>query len=82
MPSWDRFEQQDDVYKNEVIPPHIKKRLAIEMASSLGWHKYVGDEGKIMSVDTFGASGKGDMIVKEYGFTVENVVQHVKDLVR
>lgn len=82
MPSWDRFEQQDDAYKNEVIPPHIKKRVAIEMASSLGWHKYVGDEGKIMSVDTFGASGKGDMIVKEYGFTVENVVQHVKDLVR
>ena len=80
MPSWDRFEQQDESYKEEVIPSHIKKRVAIEMGSSLGWHKYVGDEGKVMSVDTFGASGKGDIVVKEYGFTVENVVQHVKSL--
>lgn len=80
MPSWDRFEQQDEAYKEEVLPSDIKKRVAIEMASSLGWHKYVGDEGKVMSVDTFGASGKGEIIVKEYGFTVENVVQNVKSL--
>src|SRR5690625_1513966 len=82
MPSWDRFEQQDKAYQNEIIPSHIKKRVAIEMASPLGTERYAGDEGSIISVDKFGASGKGDTIVKEYGFTVENVVRHVEDLFR
>lgn len=80
MPSWDRFEKQDAAYQEEVIPKTVTKRVAIEMASSLGWHRYVGDEGKVISVDTFGASGKGDVIVKEYGFSVENVVRHVTNL--
>lgn len=80
IPSWDRFESQDETYKNEVIPPHIKKRVAIEMASSLGWERYAGDEGKIIAVDKFGASGQGDIVVKEYGFTVENIVNHVEEL--
>ena len=82
IPSWDRFESQDETYKNEVIPTHIKKRVAIEMASSFGWERYAGDEGKIIAVDKFGASGKGDVVVKEYGFTIENVVRHVEDLLK
>lgn len=80
MPSWDRFEKQDNTYKNTVLPPDIKKRVAIEMASSLGWERYVGDQGKVIAVDNFGASGKGDIVVKEYGFTVDNVIKHVKAL--
>lgn len=80
MPSWDRFESQEQAYKAEVIPPHVKKRVAIEMASSFGWERYVGTEGKIIATDRFGASGKGDIVVKEYGFTVENIIKHVKDL--
>jgi len=80
MPSWDRFEKQDKAYQNEIIPAHIKKRVAIEMASPFGWERYVGDEGSIIAVDKFGASGKGETIIKEYGFTVENVVKHVEDL--
>ncbi|WP_442962103.1 transketolase [Pseudogracilibacillus sp. SE30717A] len=80
MPSWDRFEAQDSAYKEKIIPSNVKKRVAIEMASSLGWERYTGDEGSIIAVNTFGASGKGDVVVKEYGFTVENIISHVEDL--
>jgi len=82
MPSWDRFEQQDVSYKDEVIPPHITNRLAVEMASPFGWERYVGDKGKIIAVDTFGASAPGGTVIEQYGFTVENVVQHVESIVK
>ncbi|WP_419095364.1 transketolase [Aeribacillus kexueae] len=80
MPSWDRFEKQPASYKEEVLPKAVKKRLAIEMASSLGWERYVGDEGDILAIDTFGASAPAAKILSEYGFTVENVVAKVKAL--
>lgn len=82
MPSWDRFEQQPKAYRQSVLPPTIKSRLAIEMGSSLGWAKYIGDEGEVLSIDTFGASGNGELIVKTYGFTVENVVNKAKALLK
>lgn len=81
MPSWDLFEKQPDSYKEEVLPSSIEKRMSIEMASSLGWERYVGKDGKILSVDKFGASAPGNIVVKEYGFSVENVVNEVKDLI-
>lgn len=80
MPSWSNFEQQPEEYKQSVLPKNVKKRLAIEMGSSFGWHRYVGDEGDILAIDRFGASAPGERIVKEYGFTVENVVSRVKSL--
>jgi len=80
MPSWDRFEAQPEAYKEEVLPKRVKKRLAIEMGSSLGWHRYVGEEGRVLSIERFGASAPGETIVKEYGFTVENIVRIVKEL--
>ncbi|MEH7237160.1 transketolase [Bacillus sp. JJ1562] len=82
MPSWDRFEKQDEAYRASVLPENVKARVAIEMASSMGWHKYVGDKGIVISVDTFGASGNGDTLIEEYGFTVENVVKQVEKLVQ
>jgi transketolase len=82
MPSWDRFNEQDEAYKHEVIPPNVKKRVAIEMASSLGWHRYAGDEGIVLGIDTFGASADGNRVISEYGFTVENVVKNVESLVK
>nr|WP_143833813.1 transketolase [Oceanobacillus senegalensis] len=82
MPSWDRFNKQDEAYKNEVIPPQVKNRVAIEMGTSLGWHKYTGDNGMVMAIDTFGASANGDKVIAEYGFTVENVVKNVESLVK
>ncbi|MEK4871626.1 transketolase [Niallia sp. FSL W8-1348] len=80
LPAWDRFEQQSNEYKETVLPKSVKKRLAIEMGSSLGWHKYVGDEGDVLSIDTFGASAPGNKILEEYGFTVPNVVKRLKVL--
>ncbi|MBB5178849.1 transketolase [Planomicrobium koreense] len=80
MPSWDRFEKQDKAYKQSVIPTTVKKRLAIEMGTSFGWERYTGDEGDILSIDRFGASAPGDRIMKEFGFTPENVVAKVKAL--
>lgn len=80
MPSWDRFEQQSQSYKNSILPPQVKKRLAIEMASPLGWERYVGDEGDILGINTFGASGNGEKLIEEYGFTVENVVSKIESL--
>jgi transketolase len=59
----------------------VKKRLAIEMASPLGWERYVGEEGEVIGIETFGASAPGEKIMEEYGFTVENVVQKVKALI-
>lgn len=82
MPSWDRFNEQDAAYKNEVIPPHVKSRLAIEMASPFGWERYVGDHGSVLGIDTFGASAKGDKVIEEYGFTVDNVVKRVEKLMK
>ncbi|EDL63222.1 transketolase [Bacillus sp. SG-1] len=80
MPSWDRFEQQSKEYKESIIPKAVKKRLAIEVASPLGWDRYAGDEGDILAIDGFGASAPGEKIMEEYGFTVENVVSRVKAL--
>lgn len=80
MPSFDRFEAQDETYQKEVLPPHVKSRVAIEMGSTFGWERYVGDHGRILGIDRFGASAKGEKVVEEYGFTVENVVEYVKSV--
>lgn len=82
MPSWDRFNEQDTSYKNEVLPPQVKNRLAIEMASPFGWERYVGDQGAVLGIDTFGASANGDKVMEEYGFTVENVVDQVEKMMK
>lgn len=80
MPSWDRFEVQSKEYKESVLPKNVKKRLALEMGASLGWHKYVGDEGDVLAIDKFGASAPGEKIMEEYGFSVSNVVARLKAL--
>ncbi|WP_145431426.1 transketolase [Staphylococcus haemolyticus] len=78
MPNWFAFEQQSEEYKESVIPKEITKRVAIEMASPLGWHKYVGIEGKVIGIDQFGASAPGDLVVEKYGFTKENVLNQIR----
>jgi transketolase len=80
MPSWDLFEKQDKAYKDSVILPEVKARVAVEMAHPFGWERYVGDQGAIIAIDRFGASAPGDRVIKEYGFTVENVVSKVKSV--
>ncbi|MDQ1911666.1 transketolase [Paenibacillus sp. GD4] len=80
IPSWELFEKQSQEYKDSVLLPDVKARLAIEMGVSTGWHRYVGDQGAVLGIDTFGASAPGPVLIKEYGFTVENVVAKVKQL--
>ncbi|MCP8969100.1 transketolase [Ectobacillus ponti] len=82
MPSFDRFEAQDAAYKQSVLPKNVTKRLAIEMGATLGWHRYVGLDGDVIGIDTFGASAPGEKIMAEYGFTVENVVARAKALLQ
>ncbi|KGX87567.1 transketolase [Pontibacillus litoralis] len=82
MPSWDRFNEQDQAYKEQVLPRNVKKRLAIEMATPFGWERYVGDEGAVLGIDGFGASAPGNTVMEQYGFTVENVVAKVEDLLK
>lgn len=74
IPSFDLFEKQDASYKESVLPKEITKRLAVEMAASFGWERYTGSKGKVLGIDTFGASGNGSVITKEYGFTVDHVM--------
>ncbi|CDQ39916.1 Transketolase [Virgibacillus salexigens] len=81
MPSWDRFNSQDDTYKQKILPAEVKNRVAIEMASPFGWERFVGEHGKVIGIDTFGASAKGEKVIEEYGFTVDNVVKQVESYV-
>lgn len=80
MPNWYAFEQQSSEYKESILPSDVTKRIAIEMASPLGWHKYVGIEGKVIGIDSFGASAPGDLVVEKYGFTKENILKQVLSL--
>ena len=80
MPSWELFEAQPKEYRDSVFPPSVKQRLAVEAGSPMGWHKYVGDQGEILGITKFGASAPLEAVMKEYGFTVENVVRIAKEL--
>jgi transketolase len=82
MPSWELFERQKEEYKESVLPKSVKKRLAVEAACEFGWAKYTGDEGITITVNKFGASAPGEIVMEKYGFTVENIVEHVKDLIK
>jgi transketolase len=75
MPSWELFESQDEAYRESVLPREVTARLAVEAARSMGWDRWVGTEGDILSVDRFGASAPGGVVMKEFGFTVESVFQ-------
>ncbi len=74
MPCWEVFEQQAKAYRDQVIPPAVRARVGVEAASSFGWHKYVGLDGEVVTIDHYGASGPAGTLFKEFGFTVERVV--------
>jgi transketolase len=82
MPSWELFDAQLESYRDQVLLPSIPARLAVEAGASQGWHRYVGDRGDVLSVDRFGASAPGDVVMREYGFTVENVCKRTLALLR
>lgn len=81
MPSWELFEAQSPRYRDQVLPPAVKARLAVEAGSPQGWCRYVGDAGDVIGVTAFGASAPGATNLEEYGFTVDNVVARARRLV-
>jgi transketolase len=75
MPSWELFDAQPSSYRDSVLPPSAPARLAVEAGVTQGWRKYVGDGGDVIGVNRFGASAPGKVVMREYGFTVENVYE-------
>ena len=82
MPCMDIFEKQPSEYKEKILPKSVRARVAVEALSEFGWGRYVGLDGKTVCLDRFGASAPADVLFKEFGFTVENVVKTVKEVVR
>jgi transketolase len=80
MPSWELFDAQAQEYRHSVLLPSVRARLAVEAGVSQGWHRYVGDRGDVISVDRFGASAPGNILMKEYGLTADNVYQRARAL--
>ncbi|GAA5415992.1 transketolase [Paraliobacillus ryukyuensis] len=80
MPSFDLFEMQTETYKNTILPKDVRKRVAIEAASLFGWERYVGLDGKIIGIDTFGASAPGEVLMEKFGFSVDTIVKQIKEL--
>ncbi len=82
FPSWELFDKQSEEYKQKVFPKNIRKRLAVEAGSPIGWCKYVTDDGDVIGISTFGESAPGDEVMKEYGFSVDNVIAKAKALLK
>ena len=80
LPCWELFEEQTEEYRDEVLPPGVKARLAIEAGIRQGWDRYVGAQGDVICLDRFGASAPGDVVMRELGFNVENVLTHARAL--
>ena len=73
MPSWELFDALPQAERDAVLPPSVGARLAVEAGVAQGWHRYVGDAGDVLSVERFGASAPGEVVLREYGFTVDEV---------
>jgi transketolase len=82
MPSWELFDNQSPEYQASVFPASVSARVAVEAGASQGWHRYVGSQGAVISVDRFGASAPGDVVMREYGFTAEAVVEKSLDVLQ
>jgi len=82
LPCWELFDAQDAAYRDEVLPPAVRKRVAVEIGASFGWERWVGDEGAIVALDHFGASAPAGTIFEKFGFTVERVAAVARQVVR
>lgn len=80
MPSWELFDAQPRVYRDSVLPPSVRIRLAVEAGSPQGWHRYVGEHGDVLGIERFGASAPGQTLLDHYGFTVDNVCARLRAL--
>lgn len=82
FPSWELFEKQSTSYKESVLPKKIRKRLAVEAGSPIGWQKYTTDDGATLGIDKFGESAPGKEVMKEYGFSIESIINKVKRMLK
>ena len=82
MPSWDLFDARPQAEKDQVLPPSVTARLAVEAGVAQGWHRYVGDQGAVLSVDRFGASAPAEIVLREFGFSVDEVCRRALELTR
>ncbi len=82
LPCWERFEIQDPEYRDAVLPPEVRKRVSVEVGVSLGWERWVGDEGAIIGLDHFGASAPAATIFERFGFTTDRVADVARRVVR
>jgi transketolase len=82
VPCWERFDLQDAAYRDEVLPPSVRKRVSVEVGVSLGWERWVGDEGAIIGLDHFGASAPAGTIFEHFGFTAARVADVGRRVVR
>jgi transketolase len=82
FPSWELFREQSKSYRDEVMPPDVKNRVAIEAGSPLGWREWVGDKGEIIGINRFGASAPYQEIYENYGLTAEEIIKKVKKLLK
>jgi len=82
MPSWELFEKQDQEYKDSVLPPAVKARVSVEMATTFGWTRYVGTSGASIGMHSFGESAPLKALLKHFGFTVEHVVAAAKEQIK
>ena len=80
MPSWELFENAPDFYKERILPSSITKRLVVEAGISIGWGRYIGPEGRMIAINSFGSAGPGDEVLKKYGYSTENVVRNALEL--
>lgn len=80
FPCWELFAEQSQSYRDEVLPPHVHRRLAVEAATSFGWDRYVGSRGAVIGLDTFGASGSIEDLMKHFGFTTDHVLAAARQL--
>jgi len=80
MPCWELFEDQDQAYRDQVLPPAVPARLAVEAAASFGWSRWVGDRGEVVARDDFGASAPGALVLEKFGFTPDNVADRARAL--
>jgi transketolase len=82
MPSWELFDTLTDAERAAVLPAEVPARLAVEAGSTLGWHRYVGATGAVLGIERFGASAPGEIVLREYGFTVDEVCRRARSLQR
>jgi transketolase len=80
LPSWEIFDRQSSDYRDKVLPPQIPARIAVEAGINLGWEHYAGLDGKIIAMESFGASAPGPVLFEKFGFTVENIMAKAKEL--